>query len=65
MTTDRNDDQEAPEVIAETEDDDAEGHVSLSAIARIRIAVNRQATGVYPPGASDEGHTETNVRKGH
>ena len=58
MTTERDDEQEAPGVMAETEDDDAKGHVhpAKSDDPDFRGRENS----VYPPAASDE-HTDANA----
>jgi hypothetical protein len=60
MTTDTNDEQEAPEArTRETEDDDTKGHKFPNATSDPDFA-NRQLD-VHPAAAPDESHTEENV----
>jgi hypothetical protein len=60
MTTDTNDQQEAPEArTRETEDDDTKGHKFANATSDPDSA-NRQLD-VHPAAAPDESHTEENV----
>jgi hypothetical protein len=60
MTTDTNDEQEAPEArTRETEDDDTKGHKFANATSDPDFA-NRQLD-VHPAASPDENHTEDNV----